>query len=122
MRYSAMTETERRTVGELLSLVLEEKWKAISDDTDNPTKLLDMILTWAPFKEYIINIGDIFVITLRFITGQIHLNTFPNKHLIIIIKLSYLTNIDTVCQLRNSFRNISGHFKNPFSDLSRIVK
>jgi len=33
-----------------------------------------------------------------------------------------LTNIDTVCQLRNSFRNISGHSKNPFSYLTRIVK
>jgi len=63
MPASAMTEKDRRTVGELMSLVLEERWNAMSDDTDNPTKLLEMILTWAPLKKYLINIGDMFVIT-----------------------------------------------------------
>jgi len=34
-------------------------------------------------------------------------------------KIHNLTIIDTVCQLRNSFRNISGHSKNPFPYLTR---
>jgi len=76
---------------------------------------------WQSSKSKPIGMGTNFSFNKRFITGQIHLNTLSNEHLII-IKCIIFTNIDTVCQLRNSFLNISGHSKNPFSYLTRIVK